>query len=245
MPAKKPPTKKQLAARRKFVAMVRARARAAKAAKRGAARKAVTRRSPARSAQSRRPAAKRQATNRRKKSVTVHKNGKVLHGAAALAVLKSRKKAVNRHKRRNSSTPAGIQELHQSFLGRPSSRSFEMTAPAGTPVHLVQLGILTRLVAKREEFKFEESERVVLAANTRGKLYIVGSPAIEPGADFGKLEKVHYIARKTHIENGRTVEYVHKFGEEGGTPPDLVSDADGSLRIKGGTYYITADGIAD
>ena len=80
---KKPPTRKQLAARRKFVKMVRARARAARAAKRNAApkRRVVT-------------TTKRWANPRRGKlaGLSVRKGGRKLFGAAAAAVLRKRGK---------------------------------------------------------------------------------------------------------------------------------------------------------
>lgn len=114
-----PPTPKQLKARRKFVRMVRAGAKLARAAKRNSA--AGERRHRASSfyvpptRKSRKPAKKRGVLRRaagavrsglrtqagvmalsrrrnRKKGVTVRKNGHTLHGAAAQAVLKSRRK---------------------------------------------------------------------------------------------------------------------------------------------------------
>lgn len=116
MPVKKKPSVKQLRARAKFVKMVRARARAAKAAKRAASKRPVVRQRnwslrkktyrvggglgtvKARSKKGARKAWRKLTGN---PSPSVTKNGRKLYGAAALAVLKSRgsKKRVNPKKR--------------------------------------------------------------------------------------------------------------------------------------------------
>jgi hypothetical protein len=88
MPVKRKPTRKQLAARKKFVKMVRARARASRAAKRNAGAKSVTRHMTRTAAPSRKRATARNA----RKAITVVKNGRRLHGAAAQAVINARKK---------------------------------------------------------------------------------------------------------------------------------------------------------
>jgi hypothetical protein len=107
---KKPPSPAQIRARRKFVAMVRARAKAARAAKRNAPatsspshRKLVAyaKRKKARASLPKRPA---------RKAVTVRKNGRVLHGAAAQAVLNSRNKKSRRRNtdKRDASHPIEV-----------------------------------------------------------------------------------------------------------------------------------------
>lgn len=290
MPAKRPPTRKQLAARKKFVKMVRARAKAARAAKRNAGAKSVTRRVSRISAPSRKRATRRNA----RKAITIVKNGHRLHGAAAQAVINSRKKknpkrrgtllssrkpaslkngpkrvssplrrnrgfwsghikrAVGRRlhapirfgrRRKNSGTPAGIEAIQETFLGRGVRRSWEADAPQGTPRHVAALGELTCLETETETFDFEEGE-AILGANARGDLFVVSDVAIEPDEDFGHIEEIRYVAKKDHID-GKKVEYYHKFGEEGGAQPKLKTDGDGMLHIVGGSYTIEAEGITD
>jgi hypothetical protein len=150
-----------------------------------------------------------------------------------------------RGRRCNSAAPAAVALLHQQFLGRPSTQSRAVEASAAAPAHVAQLGILVELKAKAETFRFEESEKMLLCAGANGKLYIVGPVAIEAGAHFGELITVNYVAKKSHIEAGKVIEYVHDFGEEGGRRPTLGTDKDGSFIITGGSYRITPDGIAD
>jgi hypothetical protein len=150
-------------------------------------------------------------------------------------------------RRSNSSTPPAVQELHSEFIGRVSKRFSEVDAPGNAPVDLVKAGTLTQLKTSKETFNFTEAENVALAIGTSGNLYVVGkiNPPLEKNADFGKLRSVSYVTAKPHLTGGQKYEWVHKFGEDGGEQPTLVSDGDGRFRIVGGDYYVTPEGIAD
>lgn len=291
MVTKKQPTRKQLIARAKFVRMVRARAKALKAAKRAAGIKTT-----------RRPATKRRATAkhtvrrnirtvpRAKAGVSVRKNGRKLYGAAAAAVLASRKKRVapkkrgtllangRKHngifrsaaraaiskrlsapirfgRRRNSSTPSNIQDVHKMFLGRESTKTFNITAPSNTPKDVAVLGPLVCLKTRDEEFIFAKGEAWVATDGQAKKLYILGDKyahGLEPNANYGHITEIRYEARKDHINpfkwrkrrrNANVTEYFHFFGEENGRRPRLQSDRDRLLHVSGGDYKIKAEGI--
>ena len=311
-PRKKAPTRKQLIARKKFVKMVRARARALKAAKRGHRNAA-----PKRAAVKRRVATTKANPRRRKLAgVSVRKGGRKLYGAAAAAVLRKRGKknprfgpkgekvyqaikktraygkrtksvaaatarkmfgknprhrsngifrsaaraAISRRlsapirfrRRRNSGTPADIQEMHKTFLGRESKNSFEITAPQGTPKDVAVLGSLVCLKTEDEDFEFDKGE-AFLGADGRGNLYVLGdTDPVEPNTNLGHIEEIRYEAKKDHLNpfrwkrrkrNSNLIEYYHYFGEEDGKMPHLKSDSDGLLHISGGNYRVEAEGI--
>lgn len=154
----------------------------------------------------------------------------------------SRKNKPKKPIRRNSA----VNEVFRTFVGRDSANINEVDFPNGSPTNLAQLGLLTELKSETETFQFAESERVFLAADGRGNLYVGGKQQpVEPNTSFGKLLGISYVCKKTHIEPGKTIEYVHKFGDEGGKCPTLRSDKEGRFTIKGGTYTVTSAGIAD
>jgi hypothetical protein len=253
------PSKKQLAARRKFALMSKRRARERKAALRGVVNK-VTNRKPGKSRNTRgkkkasvtRPGKKTgarstnpQFTAREERQFkAIKKSGKKRYGkratqVAARTVLAHRS---NKSKRRNSA----VNEVFRTFVGRDSHNIVDVDFPDGSPTNLAQLGVLVELKSETETFRFEESERVFLAADGRGNLYVGGKQQpVEPNTSFGKLLGLSYVTKKAHIEPGRTIEYVHKFGDEGGKCPTLRSDKEGRFIIKGGTYTVTSAGIAD
>jgi hypothetical protein len=225
-------------------------------------------------------------SRRRNHGATCIKNGKRLHGAAAQAVLNSRKRSTKRAptkrrgtllserrrnrsrvkvgnglfrsaarraisrrlhspigRRRRNQAPAGIEAIHQSFLGRPTDAVETMAAPDGTPRDVAVLGELVQLKSETETFDFEPGE-AQLAANARGSLFVLGDCSVEKNTDFGKLCELSYVAEKDHLE-GNEVEYYHQFGEEGGRPPKLHTDKEGMFHIVGGSYSIQPEGITD
>jgi hypothetical protein len=105
--------------------------------------------------------------------------------------------------------------------------------------------------------------RVVSDADGR-HLYLVGAgQEIEEedlrlfGADsstrakVGQLRHIAYLATKWHRQlaesvRGSSREYEHKFGDEGGFPPDLFYDrAMKRCLIHGGTYHVEGAGIVN
>lgn len=63
--------------------------------------------------------------------------------------------------------------------------------------------------------------------------------------DFGDVDEICYLTAKAHIGNGKTFEYHHKFGENGGRKPTLIIDYEGMPILKGGDYKIEARGIVN
>ena len=230
------PSPKQIAARKKFAAMSKRRAREARAAKRGT----VTR------AKNKQPGASRKSRGKNKACVTrpAKKSGARSNITKRLAPKKPSvpSRANSKARRRNSA----VNEVFRTFVGRDSHSIAAVDFPNSAPANLAQLGKLTQLKSETETFQFAESEGVYLASDARGNLYVGGKQQpVEPNTNFGKLLGVSYVCKKSHIEPGKTIEYVHKFGDEGGKCPRLRSDAEGRFIITGGTYTITSAGIAD
>jgi len=146
----------------------------------------------------------------------------------------------------NQKHNTAVDQVFKTFVGRDSHSIATIDFPDGSPTNLARLGVLTELVSETETFKFQESERVYLASDARGNLYVGGNQQrVEPNTNFGHLLKIAYVCKKAHIESGKTIEYVHRFGDEGGKRPRLRSDAEGRFLISGGAYTITSAGIAD
>jgi hypothetical protein len=62
--------------------------------------------------------------------------------------------------------------------------------------------------------------------------------------DLGELHAIEYEAIKAPDGPNPGV-YRHPMGEEGGQKPRLAADANGRLRIVGGSYRIAPEGIRD
>lgn len=213
------PSPKQLAARRKFARMSKLRAKAARA---------KNRKTNARKAATRKPA-KRPATKRNVKKTTKR------------AVARKSSKRVN--KRRNSEA-SDVQQLYESFSGRPQDSVVDVVTPAGTPKHVGLAGDLLKLKAEKLTIDYNEpTDGEVLVYDRNQNLYVGNmSNEFEPNQNFGHLEVVHYGAVKQHI-SPEYIEYYHHFGEEGGNMPTLRTDSEGNLIISGGDYGVESDGI--
>lgn len=139
-------------------------------------------------------------------------------------------------------------EVYNQFRGKEVTRKTRVTAASGTPSPLAKLGGLVELKIRGRVLRFNQS-RVALAADSRKRLHITGARFQVRGnpegeVDMGEVLSVTYRADKPHIEEG-VFNYVHKFGEEGGTRPHLIIDEEGYPKLEGGSYGITEDGIID
>ena len=139
-----------------------------------------------------------------------------------------------------------VSKVFTEFRGREIRKKTSIKAANGTPATLAQIGKLKELKLRGRTIRFPSGH---LAADGRKKLHIVGVKMKyrgNPGGevDCGEILAVTYEADKPHIEKG-TYNYVHKFGEEGGTRPHLILDPEGYPKIEGGSYGITSDGIID
>lgn len=191
------------------------------------------------------------------KATKKRRNG-VFRTAARQAIAKRLSAPVFGRRKRNGA-PAGIEQMHEKFLGRPTHKTDRLLAPSGTPADVAVLGELTKLKTDDEEFIFDKGE-AFMGADAKGNLYVLGDVLVEKNANFGKIEEICYLAKKDHLNPahirgsrrrkarrnpGQLIEYYHYFGEEGGTLPKLKSDSDGALHIAGGSYTIEAEGITN
>lgn len=133
-------------------------------------------------------------------------------------------------------------EVFKEFRGK-DVRSKSKSIGHGTGhITVAQLGQLRelKLVGKKLEF----GGKALLCADGRKKLHIAGVRFKAPGqeSDMGEVRSVTYRSDKPHIETG-VLDYVHKFGEEGGKCPKLIIDTEGYPYFEGGSYTIDADGI--
>lgn len=88
------------------------------------------------------------------------------------------------------------------------------------------------------------TERLIVGG-TRAPMFNRKAKSKGEGLDYGALSEICYLTAKRHIGNGKTFEYHHKFGEEGGAPPHLIIDHEGMPIIRGGSYKIGRAGIID
>src|SRR5215216_3803684 len=142
-------------------------------------------------------------------------------------------------RRRNSASEAD--QLHETFLGRPTDEVITMRTPAGTPKHITGLGQLLKIHTDKQTLIFDERDGYTLCADPSEGLHI-GSRCderFEALADLGEIRRITYAATKNHLDN-RPVEYFHDTEP---TRPRLTTDKDGLLLIEGGDYSISAAGI--
>lgn len=148
-------------------------------------------------------------------------------------------------------TSSKVRKLRESFTGLKSRKTAVMNAPKGTPANLAKLGKLISIKAARGTIRpgrRNPGSVVWLCADARGKLHLAtsGDRLIDgPAQSFGEIREIEYEAIKPHLGHKRPTIFFHHMGEEGGRRPELVSDGAGGLKIKGGTYYITPEGIRD
>lgn len=139
-----------------------------------------------------------------------------------------------------------VREIYEKFNGRPATRQNSVDAPRGTPARVAQLGRL-RLIRTRDgrSWKFPGDRAPFLAADSRGKLHVVGGAyrANPAGESCGEIEQIEYQTSKPHLGHENETIYYHQLGEETGVMPVLEITPEGHLKIVGGDYRIEADGI--
>lgn len=144
-----------------------------------------------------------------------------------------------------------VRQLRESFTGLKSRQTAMMNAPKGTPANLAKLGKLISIKAAKGTIRpgrRNPSSTVWLCADARGKLHLctTGDRLIDgPAQSFGEIREIEYEAIKPHLGHARPTIFFHKMAEEGGNRPELRADGAGGLKITGGTYYITPEGIRD
>ena len=168
--------------------------------------------------------------------------------ATAIDKAKARAKNPKRAKAKNPKGSAKTRELYEKFNGRPARKTTTKSAPNGTPKNVAKLGGL-RLIKTTDgrKWKFSGSGAPDLAADSRGRLHVVGGSyrANPAGEHVGEIEQIEYETKKPHLGQPQQTIYYHRLGEEGGKRPRLVIDREGLIKIHGGDYRIEADGIHD
>jgi len=148
--------------------------------------------------------------------------------------------------RRRTKRNPPVREIYQTFNGRLATRENSVDAPRGTPARVAQLGRL-RLIRTRDgkTWKFPGDRAPFLAADSRGKLHVVGGAyrANPAGESCGEIEQIEYQTSKPHLGHENETIYYHQLGEETGVMPELEITPEGHLKIVGGDYRIEADGI--
>jgi len=147
-----------------------------------------------------------------------------------------------------SNPDLSVKTIYEKFNGRPSRRSRNVAAPAGTPRDLAQLGRLRTIkTVDGRTWRFPGDRAPFLAADSRGKLHIVGGQyrANPAGEDCGEIDLIEYQTRKPHLGHDRETIYYHKLGEDTGERPTLEITPAGELVIHGGAYRIEAEGIVN
>lgn len=142
-----------------------------------------------------------------------------------------------------------VTDLSRTFQGEADGSVEKQYAANGAPANLARAGKLVFLKVNGKTFRLPGA-MVAIAPNER--LWITGpGPLFQTkarkgeGLDVGEVSHICYLTAKSHIENGKTVEYVHEFGEEGGRRPRLIIDSEGMPILRGGDYKIRAEGIVN
>lgn len=154
-------------------------------------------------------------------------------------------------KRASQANPS-VQEVSRMFQGDTNGDVKNMHASDSAPGNLARIGRLVFLQVEGQRRPLRLPGAMV-AADTRGRLWIVGTRAplfnqkAKPGEalDFGELRRICYDTAKAHIGNGKRFEYVHEFGEDGGKRPHLLIDHEGMPILRGGDYKLEARGIVN
>ena len=150
----------------------------------------------------------------------------------------------NPRKRETRNPP--VRQIFETFNGRPATKTTIVQAPRRTPARVAQLGRL-RLIrtADGRTWRFPGERAPFLAADSRGKLHVVGGQyrANPAGEECGEIEQIEYQTSKPHLGHDNETIYYHQLGEETGERPILGITPAGELQITGGNYRIEADGI--
>jgi hypothetical protein len=219
----KKPSAKQLAARRKFAAMARARAKAAK---------------------KKRPAA---SAKKPRRAVAKKRNKTVIVKPKRVLVVNSKKRAAKKRRNSNQASPK-TKQLREKFTGMKSRKTTQVFAAKGTPSNVAKLGKLVLIDTQNATIR--PTGMVYLCADAKGKLHICGGKDAPlytgPAQNFGEVIKLEYETAKPHLYPGQgTIQFYHRMGEAGGKRPVLIGDGKGNLKLKGGSYKITREGIVN
>jgi hypothetical protein len=190
-----------------------------------------------------------------------------LEGIEAKAVFRPKQgkpKAINPRKRNTAkrSNPRNpeifnedkLDELSGIFQGHINGKQIVTEGSDFTPPLTSRLGKLSYIVFKngREIYEAKFSGDAWLSADARKNIYAEGKNARLNGVKLprkgelthiGEVQQINYITNKSHIEQGKTVEYYHELGEVDSVKPNAFLDHDGYILFIGGNYDIGVHGI--
>jgi len=185
--------------------------------------------------------------------------GRRKHGPRKMAQLAA---AGRRRKHQNPSEEAEAAKLTEQFHGRPARKVRELETEETQRYVLAELGRLQELVVilpTGRAVKLEFTRRPRLAASPEGgALYFEGGDQKldlaalgiknDTGKDhleIGQVLKIVYRTSKA-FHSFEPTDYVHTFGEDGGTLPTLAYDVlNRRLYLIGGTYQVRPEGIVN
>ncbi len=159
--------------------------------------------------------------------------------------------------------PEEADRIYEEFHGRPSDEEIFAEEEIQMRENLGVLGRLVQIVCEcvtGQAFKINFGEDVFLCASADGKqLYIVGGDQSldleamgfsdeqrsKDKVFIGSAQQVTYRTRK-RFDDFAEIDYVHDFGEDGGTLPALVYDRlNQVIEFAGGDYEIKPEGIVN
>lgn len=177
-----------------------------------------------------------------------------------------RKRKTQHWKKRNPDELAEAAALYQQFHGKAPTSVKEYSQGAKYPHTLAELGRLMALKlhlvdGDKATVKFPEKPGVKVCATPDGRsLYLVGGDqalsdselqhlniedADKDHLTIGSVGQIRYFTRKG-FHNFDPIEYVHNFGEEGGSYPTLHYDTRNNLLyLSGGSYVVKPEGIVN
>jgi hypothetical protein len=166
----------------------------------------------------------------------------------------------NPPRRRNGSGEEAAARLSEQFHGRPAHTIRDLESERLERRVLAELGRLTELRVRSNEYTALKPRGVRLACNPEGtQLYfeggdqaldlaalgITGEQATKDHIDLGVCDYIAYETRKGFHDFAR-VDYWHQLGEVSKIRPTLHYDAlNQLLYLSGGNYRVKPEGIVD
>lgn len=175
------------------------------------------------------------------------------------------KKTAGRPRRINGRQADEAAALSEAFHGRPARKITEVEEPADGRTTLTDLGRLVALTIRLLEgsragasadLAFTDDVRLCASPDGRGLYLVGGDQTLDLGRlglgslrrDYvliGQAKTITYHTRKA-FHNFEQSDYIHKFGEDGGTLPIVGYDTlNGRLFLIGGSYKVKPEGIVN
>lgn len=167
-------------------------------------------------------------------------------------------------RRQNASEQTAAARLSEGFHGRPARKVRDIEETELQRLTLAELGRLEELMVilpggQVRQLVFRTARPRLCSTPEGGQLYIVGGdqtldltqlavPKGTAGKDHVDIGNVHKIVYRTSkaFHSFEPTDYVHEFGEEGGTLPTLGYDVlNQRMYLIGGSYQIQPEGITN